>query len=186
MQVSEQQALEQAQSGNFDNFKVLIDLYEVKITRYVKRLLNNSDDYEDIVQEVFIKAYINIRSFEARGSLSAWLYRIAHNQAISHIRKEKNTTQLHLDIEDILPFAIAKEDAHTSSERDLIKQLLDHLLSEIDIKHKEILVLYFYEELSYKEIARVLSIPIARVGVRLSRAKEKMLHCAKSRGIEYN
>ena len=75
------------QEGDIESFGLLVGRYEAKITRYAGKFLLNGEDDKDLAQEVFIKAYVNIQSFDANRKFSSWLYRIAHNEFINAIRK---------------------------------------------------------------------------------------------------
>jgi RNA polymerase sigma-70 factor (ECF subfamily) len=77
------------QGGDLSAFKTLIDRYDSKMMRYAKRFLFGYDDAQDALQEIFIKAYRNIKSFDTRRRFSPWLYRIAHNEFINSIRVKK-------------------------------------------------------------------------------------------------
>ena len=76
------------QSGQSVLFGVLVKRYEEKMRRYARKFLSNDDDKKDIVQEIFIKAYINIKSFDTKRKFSSWLYRIAHNELVNNLKKK--------------------------------------------------------------------------------------------------
>ncbi len=162
------------QSGDIDVFGELIKRYEAKMLRYAKKFLFNYEDAEDIVQEVFLKAYINIQSFDAGRKFSSWLYRIAHNEFINAIKKKKRQPLLLFDSDTLFPRLASKERADTKVNEQEISQMLDKCLNKLNAKYREPLILYYFEELSYKEIADVLRIPIATVGIRLQRGKKIM------------
>lgn len=177
--LSEKTIIENIKKGDTQLFEEIVLLYGDKISRYLKKFLQDSEDVADIWQEVFIKAYINIHSFEARHSFGSWLYRIAHNEALNHIRKKRPMSFTFAEIDPHIFPAIAKEDAHSESDTNLIKKILDGMLDTLEYKHREVLILFFYEELSYKEISSILRIPVSAVGVRISRAKSKILQSAQ-------
>jgi len=76
------------QNGDADAFSVLLERYEKKIFRYAGKFLSHPDDIKDIVQDVFVKAYVNIKSFDASRRFSPWIYRIAHNEFINALKKK--------------------------------------------------------------------------------------------------
>jgi RNA polymerase sigma factor (sigma-70 family) len=161
----------EVQNGDREAFGVLIARYEPKMTRYAQKFLFRGEDVKDIVQEVFIKAYVNILSFDPQRRFSPWLYRIAHNEFINAIKKKTRLPLFAFDLDVLLPHLSAKETAEQRVMEGDMKQLLDTSLGKIDPKYREPLVLYYIQELDYKEIAEVLQIPVSTVGVRLNRAK---------------
>jgi RNA polymerase sigma-70 factor (ECF subfamily) len=161
-------------SGGKELFGELIDRYEAKLTRYVKRFTQHDDDVSDIIQIVFIKAYTNLQSFDTSRSFNSWVYRIAHNESVTYLKKRSNEKVSFMDFDTFFPHPFAKEEADDRSLKREMKELLETSLSDISPKYREVLVLYYYDELSYQEIADVLHIPTATVGVRIKRGKEAL------------
>lgn len=160
--------------GDKELFGVLIDRYEAKITRYIKRFIQNEEDIADIVQNVFIKVYVNLQSFDLSRVFNSWIYRIAHNETVTYLKKKGNEKVSFLDFDTVLPHPFAKETADKPTLDKELETMLSANLASIPLKYKEVLVLYYYEELSYQEIADILRIPTATVGVRLRRGREHL------------
>ncbi len=162
------------QKGNVESFGALIGRYEEKIARYARKFLSDYEERKDIVQEIFVKVYINIQSFNPTQRFSPWIYRIAHNEFVNVLKKKSRISFISFDAFDsdiLLPYPIAKEKTDDRANTAEIRQLLDAELQKIDAKYREVLVLYYFEDMDYAEIADILQIPIATVGVRLSRGK---------------
>lgn len=155
-------------------FGELIDRYEAKLTRYVRRFTQNKEDVSDIVQTVFIKAYTNLQSFDTSRSFNSWIYRIAHNECVNYLKKKGNEKISFLDFDTFFPHPFAKETADKETLLADDKKALESSLAHVSPKYREVLVLYFYQELSYQEISDILRIPIATVGVRIRRGKEAL------------
>lgn len=172
--VKDEEIVQKVIQGDKDLFGELIDRYEEKLTRYVRRFTQQSDDVEDIIQIVFIKAYTNLQSFDTARSFNSWIYRIAHNESVTHLKKRGNEKVSFIDFDTFLPHPFAKEEADGRTLVREIRELLETSLSKISPKYREVLVLYYYDELSYQEIAEVLHIPIATVGVRIKRGKDAL------------
>ena len=172
--LTDEEIAREVQSGDVNIFGVLIKRYEKKMLRYAKKFLFDYDDAEDIVQEVFLKAYINIQSFDTGRKFSSWLYRIAHNEFINAIKKKKRQPLSFFDPDTLFPRMISKENADTKANERELSQMLDKCLNKLNTKYREPLILYYFEEMSYKEIADVLRVPIATVGIRLQRGKKNM------------
>lgn len=169
----EQLAL-RTQSGDQDAFGTLVERYEQKLARYGRKFLNTHEDIQDIVQDIFMLAYRNIRSFDARQRFSPWIYRIAHNSFVNELRRKSRTPVFTVDFDSFLahPHAaeIPEQDAHEREMREMVGKGLGALAP----KYREVLTLFYEEELSYKEIADVLHVPVGTVGVRMKRAKEAL------------
>ncbi|QSH39292.1 RNA polymerase sigma factor [Candidatus Kaiserbacteria bacterium] len=164
------------QQGNKDAFGILIDRYDKKITRYANKFLYNYQDREDAVQDVFIKAYKNIQSFRTSERFSPWIYRIAHNTFINVVRKQSKEKVTLFDTDTIFGLAIADPAMEDVHEQKQDRELLEHCLDKLSTKYREVLVLFYFEEKDYEEIASILQIPKATVGVRLARGRERMKH----------
>jgi RNA polymerase sigma-70 factor (ECF subfamily) len=178
--LSDEMIAKQVCQGDKELFGELIDRYEPKITRYVRKFTLNVDDVSDIVQTVFIKGYTNLQSFDTTRSFNSWIYRIAHNESVNHLKKKGNEKVSFIDFDAFFPHPFAKETADKEALSREERQLLDTSLTTISPKYREVLILYFYEELSYQEIAEILHIPIATVGVRIRRGKEALKESLKS------
>jgi RNA polymerase sigma-70 factor (ECF subfamily) len=160
--------------GDKDLFGELIDRYETKLTRYVMRFTQQKDDVSDIIQVIFIKAYTNLQSFDVARSFNSWIYRIAHNESVNHLKKRGKEKIAFIDFDTFFPHPFAKEESDTLALSREDKEQLEKSLADISPKYREVLVLYYYDELGYQEIAEVLHIPIATVGVRIRRGKEAL------------
>jgi len=174
------------QKGDKEAFGFLIERYKDKILRYARRFMFYSpDDAEDVVQDVFLKAYVNIKSFNTKKRFSPWLYRIAHNTFINAIKKQEHQPFLFFDPDALFPHPIAKDKTDKEINDKQIKATIDRCLAEIDAKYREPLILFYLEELSYQEIGDILQIPVSTVGVRIKRAKDKMASILKAKNYEY-
>jgi RNA polymerase sigma-70 factor (ECF subfamily) len=154
-------------AGDKEIYAEIIRRYQKKLLRYAGNLVGDDHIAADVVQEGFIKTYINLNSVDTKKKFSSWLYRIVHNEAMNVIGKRKYRP---------LPFDDAIDpDSGINIENDLIKnQLIHHThncMENMQLKYKEPLSLFFLEEKSYEEISDILRIPINTVGTRINRAK---------------
>ncbi len=159
------------QKGDKEAFGDLVLRYQEKISRYARRFVVGTD-IDDLVQDVFIKAYVNINSFDASRRFSPWLYRVAHNEFANALRKKRSIPFSFFDYDVLLPLLSDGTKASDEAEAAEIRQLLDSYLSDLSAKYREPLLLFYYEDLSYEDIADILAVPVATVGVRLKRARE--------------
>ncbi len=167
------------QQGDADAFALLMERYEAKLTRYARKFLSGYDDIEDTIQDVFIKAYEHIQSYDHKRPFSPWIYRIAHNELVNVIRKRKREPVTLFDPDTIFPHLIAKETADSEAIGNELARDMERYLDTLDQKYRAPLVLFYYEDMDYKTIAEVLHIPISTVGVRIARGKKQLLaQCA--------
>ena len=158
-----------------ENFLFIIKRYKEKLFNYIRRITNmETEDAEDILQEVFIKVYLNLNDFDTSLKFSSWIYRITHNQVISQYRKLKarpEGTALKLD-DKIIKTIAADLDIKKDVDLKILRKNIFSAMEKLDRKYKEILVLKFFEEKSYQEISDIIKKPMGTVASLLSRAKE--------------
>lgn len=173
------------QSGDLESFSFLVERYEKKLKRYARKFLANPEDINDIAQEIFIKAYVNIKSFDIEKKFSPWIYRIAHNELVNLLKKKEKNPLPFFDADTLFPHPISKEETDRKTQSDEIKKVLDKCLNKIPSKYREPLLLFYMEELSYNEIAEVMRVPISTVGVRLKRGKRMLRNICDKLNLNY-
>jgi len=160
------------QQNNGQGIEVVIDRYQAKLLRYVTGITKDPDKAEDVVQETFISVFKNINSFEVSRKFSSWIYRIAHNKAISEIRKHS-----FLGLEAAFNVAgVENLDQTITKELDKskTKELILSRVNNLPLKYREPIQLRYLEEKSYEEVSDILRIPVSTVGVRIKRGLEKL------------
>ena len=183
------QELVSATLSDRHSFSAVVERYEEPLRRYVRRLgCKDNVDTDDVLQEIFIKVYINLNDYDPELKFSSWLYRIAHNETISFFRKKNvrpNVLTLSAEDTDIFFAQLAddKDFVELANQRD-DKRVIRELLSELDPKCKEILILRFLEEKSYTEISDILKIPEGTVGTLVNRGKKKLREILEKKGIK--
>jgi RNA polymerase sigma-70 factor, ECF subfamily len=155
-----------------DYYFCLLKRYEDKLLRYIIGFAGlRKEDAEDVLQEVFISTYRNLNEFDPRMKFSSWIYRITHNQAISHLRKAgiRPTVSFSPEEADRLAdeFNVTKE-IDGKIERERINQILERM----DKKYREALMLRFLDGKEYLEIADILKKPTSTVGNLISRGRK--------------
>ncbi|MEI6529159.1 MAG: RNA polymerase sigma factor [Candidatus Falkowbacteria bacterium] len=162
--------------ANQDNFVYLVDRYKGKLSSYVKRLTNaNNEDAEDILQEVFIKVYLNLNDFNKDLKFSSWIYRITHNQVISGHRKLKARPEGYaVNLDDQLAKNLTAEiDIKGMVDHKILQETINSVLKKIEPKYRDVLVLKFLEEKSYQEISDILKKPLGTVASLMNKAKQE-------------
>jgi len=167
-QTNELVLVTKAQNGDRNAFNELVRTHAQGVLNVVYRMCGNLQLAEDAAQETFIQAWIHLPSFRPKSNLRNWLYRIAVNKAIDMLRKEKRI--LSKAVEDL-----SLMDSHPGPEITLISdertEIIQKTVVGLPDTSRSILVLREYEDLSYKEIAETLEIPIGTVMSRLNYAR---------------
>lgn len=167
--LSDEKIIEMVCKKDKELYVHVIKRYQDKLIRYANYLTGDEHNAADIVQESFIKAYVNLKGFDTKKKFSSWIYRIVHNETMNLVGKQKKQVSLYeekdfdsgIDIEDDF---IRKE----------LKNHTHNCLDKMQVIYKEPLSLYYLEEKSYEEISDILRIPIGTVGTRINRAKALM------------
>lgn len=157
------------QSKDQEVYFVIVDRYQDKLFRYVNSIIRDRPKAIDVVQETFIKAFINLRNFDNKKKFSSWIYRIAHNEAINSIKKNNKDLPLEEDF-DIQ----SEENIVNNFEKKEIIIMVKNCINKMPLIYSEPLILYGIEDKSYEEISDILRIPIGTVATRISRAKVLM------------
>lgn len=161
-----------------NNFGALVERYQAKLGRYIARLgVHNPEDQSDVLQDIFLKTYRNLNGFDTSLQFSSWMYRIAHNEAISWYRKKNVRPEGHMiaDSEEMLSFLSGKSEAADETfDMKINAKELNEALYRIDDKYKQVLILRFFEHKEYEEISDILKIPTGSVGTLLHRGKKQL------------
>ncbi len=160
-----------------ENYRYLMGRYEEKLMRYIIRLCGATrEDAEDILQNVFIKTYQNLNDFDTSLKFSSWIYRIAHNETISFLRKSSsrpktinseagsfllNTLKADLNMEEAI------DEKNTAEE-------INKTIKGLDGKYRDVLILKYMEDKDYREISDILKKPPGTVATLLKRAREQL------------
>jgi RNA polymerase sigma-70 factor, ECF subfamily len=169
---------------NPDYFTPLVERYEVKLLRYIRRFSGlGKECSEDVLQEVFLKTYRNLHDFDGDLKFSSWIYRIAHNETVSYLRKHRGKETISIENDDpeminLLDVLESEINVRDEARRTEIKEKVRAVLREMTSKYREVLVLRFLEELDYAEISDVLRKPMGTVATLLNRAKAQFKQLA--------
>lgn len=174
--VSDEDLATRVQKGEAELFGVLMNRYTEKLTRYGKKFLSNADNIDDIVQDVFIKTYQYIQSFDTSLKFSSWIYRIAHNAFVNGLKKQQKSPVLmpDFDLDVFMSHNSYKDPKIEEREYKELTSMIEQGLDQLKPKYKEVIILHFLEHLSYKDISDILHVPLGTVGIRVMRAKEQL------------
>jgi len=160
-----------------ENYRYLMERYEKKLMRYIMRISGiKREDAEDVLQESFIKAYQKINDFDFSYKFSSWIYRIAHNETFTHLRRKKSRPKV-IDSEfSSIIIDSLRDDLNVEKEIDkkYLAKHLSEIMSVIGEKYRIVLVLKYLEDKDYQEISDILKKPMGTVATLLKRAKEQL------------
>nr|WP_294682728.1 sigma-70 family RNA polymerase sigma factor [uncultured Anaerotignum sp.] len=177
----EMRLVKKAKQGDLHAFEELILQHEKIVYNVALRMMNHSEDAKDISQEVFLKAYRNIKNFDERSQFSTWLYRITANTCIDEMRKRKGKQSFSLEEEleneeGSMRRQIADE-GETPEESLLRQEQKSEILQALDSlspEHKTAVILRDIKGLSYEEIAELLELSLGTVKSRISRGRSQL------------
>lgn len=160
-------------------YQELMKRYQMKLYSYLRRLIRNKEESEDLLQGVFMKVYRNIKSFDTRRKFSSWIYRIAHNEAVNFLKKRSKKHFVSIEdiqsVKDKLEITDTRKNPIDSWIAKELKKEMQEALEKLPPKYKEVLMLRYYYDKSYEEMSKVLRKPVNTVGTLLNRAKKKLM-----------
>jgi len=175
MERETKELIKKFKEGDKSSFEKIVNLYASRVSNIIYHILGGNSSYvDDLSQEVFIKIYKNLEYFRQESRFSTWIYRITVNTVWDYLRKQKNRKAVSLDKlqEDGLTRVTAQnESVRANVKREELKEILGKLINEIPLKYRTVLILKEIEDLSYKEIAKIIGCSIGTVESRLYRAR---------------
>lgn len=176
--LSDNELVELIRTREPERYAEIVERYQGKLFAYIYRLIREREAAEDVLQNVFIKAYKNLHSFNLDGKFSSWIYRIAHNEAVNYIKRRSLRKLISWeDISSAKDKLMANDTENGADDEWLRKekiQEVDEAIEALPKKYKQVLMLRYFSEKSYEEIGKILKKPINTVGTLINRAKKKL------------
>jgi RNA polymerase sigma-70 factor, ECF subfamily len=149
-----------------DRYAELVERYHVGLIIHCERIVKDRDDAEDIAQEAFVKAYLQLKTYDSdKSRFSTWLYKIATNLALDHLRKNKRT----MTLEDVEVLAEATMPTYMEDEeREEMRRMVESLVPP---EYRRVIEAYYWDGKSYQEIAETEGIPLNTTRTWIHRAK---------------
>ena len=171
--MNDAELVEQILNGNNNAFRFLVAKHERLVLHIVGRIIQRSDEVEDVCQEVFIKVFRKLKGYKGDARLSTWIATIAYNTSISLLRKKSRKPEQSYDEQPGLIFA--EQDSALNQqlvERDEVKAYLLMMIEQLPLHYRTVLTLFYLEEFSYKEIEQITGMPEGTIKSYLSRARK--------------
>lgn len=178
--------LEQARQGDKSAFGKIIEAYQSPVFNLAYRMLNNANEAEEAAQEAFIRAYTRLDSYNPQHKFSTWLLSITSNYCIDLIRKRR-AILLSID-EPLAPHPALMSDRTASPESQAVQgeqeEMVQRLLQELPEDYRQAVVLRYWYELSYEEIAEMMETSVSAIKSRLFRARKQLAEIGMAMNIE--
>lgn len=173
---AEQALIDRSRRRDLDAFAKIVDAYQARIFGFVKRMIRNDEEAQDVTQEVFIKAFQAMHRFDGRSSLRTWLFKIAHNLCVDRVRRhDRAPSSSSLTAMSDEDETIDLPDTRWSPEdvvlNDELASVVEHAIETMSDKLRTVLLLHDKEDMAYEEIAAAVDVPVGTVKSRLFLAR---------------
>jgi RNA polymerase sigma-70 factor (ECF subfamily) len=174
-------------TGSEGGFEEFVRRYQRPISAYVYRMVGDYEAALDLTQEIFMKVYGSLERYRAEFKFSTWIYKIAHNAAVDHLRRTSAREQPLIKGAEgdqyELPIESGKISPEVESERKERRQEIEAVVRTLPTAYRELIILRHAQDLTYEEIVEVTGLPLGTVKNRLFRAREMMRQHFLERGI---
>ena len=174
-------------AGYEGSFEELVRRYQRPISAYVYRMVGDYESALDLTQEIFIKIYNSLDKYRAEFKFSTWIYKIAHNSAVDHLRRTATREQSIVngteDDQYELPIESGRLTPEQESERKERRTEIEAVVRTLPANYRELIILRHSQDLTYEEIVEVTGLPLGTVKNRLFRAREMMRQQFLDKGI---
>jgi RNA polymerase sigma-70 factor (ECF subfamily) len=183
----EQAWIGRARSGDKEAFSRLVEAYQTPVYNLTYRMLGNSDEAEEAAQEAFLRAYTRIKQYDAAYRFSTWLLSIASHHCIDRLRKRRLTW---LSLDEPLPAQYAADLASSTpgpeaqAVRSELEDLVQKLMDALQPDYRAAVVLRYWYDMSYEEIAQAMQTTVSAIKSRLFRARKMLAAAAQATGME--
>ena len=167
------QLITKIKSGEGHLYKALVERHSSSVFNLIRGIVSNREDAEEIAQDVFVKAFFSIKGFRGDCSFSTWLYRIAYNMAISKTRSKKGDF-ISIDFNSTQILSEEVSVIEKNNEREMMFNLLHKALIQLGPKDKFLILSFYMNEKSIKELTEITGLSESNVKVRLHRSKKRL------------
>lgn len=178
---SDEMLLENIAGGDRNAMHTLYARHNVRVYRFVLRMLRDTTAAEDLVSQVFLDVWRTATQFEGRSQVSTWLLSIARFKALTALRQRKYED---IDQDDVMDIADQADTPEASLDRSRTSAILRSCVAKLSPAHREIVNLVYYHEKSVEEVATLIGIPASTVKTRMFYARKQLAELLKSAGID--
>ena len=178
---SDEMLLEKIATGDRTAMHTLYTRHNVRVYRFVLRMLRDTASAEDLVSQVFLDVWRTASQFEGRSQVSTWLLSIARFKALTALRQRKHED---IDQDDVMQIADQADTPEASLDRSRTSAILRACVAKLSPAHREIVSLVYYHEKSVEEVAQLVGIPASTVKTRMFYARKQLAELLKNAGID--
>lgn len=171
-QMNDEQLIARVRAGETRHFGELVHRHQDAVFGMARRFVGSPADAEDVAQEVFLKAFRGLEGFKGEARFSTWLYRITFNLCTDWRRRHRRPDRASRSIEEAGELPDTQGDIVDGILHEEERKLVRHALDGLDEKYRSVVVLLYYQKMSYEQIAAVLDMPVKTVETRLYRARK--------------
>ena len=179
--IGDAELVARALAGSQEAFRLLVTRFERPVYALVLRMVHDQATAEDLAQEVFVKAFRRLDSYDPSRKLASWLFKIAHNTTIDHLRRNELdvvplTTPEDDDRGDLLSILAdsASENPAAAAERRDMGRALSRAIASLRPEYRSTVLMRYVDDLSYQEIVEVTGLPLGTVKTNLHRARKEL------------
>ena len=171
--MTEQEIIHLQRSGKYDRaFNAIVELYSERLYWHVRRFLFNHDDTNDLLQDIFLKIWKSLPSFKGESKIYTWIYRIATNESINHLQKERFFSFISLDSPDERLTKKIDEDPYFSGDR--LQRELHKAIQKLPQKQKLVFNLRYFDEMKYEDISEITGTSVGALKASYHHAYNKI------------
>ncbi len=165
--------IEQILNGKTERFALLVNKYKDKVFSLARGILKNKEEAEDVAQEIFVKVFKALPKFKHKAKFSTWVYRIAYNECISHLRKQKIST---VSVDHVSQNYMDTERNNTGNwqEAEFKSKMLHRALNHLPETDRGLVHFFYFDNLSVNEIAQITGLSVSNVKTKMFRIRKKL------------
>jgi RNA polymerase sigma-70 factor (ECF subfamily) len=180
--MTDEQIIGRVRDGETRTFGELVRRYQDTVYGMVVRFVGRSDDAQDIAQEVFLRVFRGLDGFKGESKFSTWLYRITWNLCADWLRRNRRPDRRVAGMEEADSLPDGRTDLEEGFLEEEQREALRRALDTLDEKYRSVVVLHYYQKLSYDQIAEILDMPVKTVETRLYRARKTLRESLEGSG----
>ena len=171
--------IEQTLNSNVNTYSFLVEKYKHMVFTLILRIVKNREEAEEVAQDVFVKAYKNLSNFKGDSKFSTWIYKIAYNASLDAIKRNKRQVKTD-DIDSFYDGNLENvQDALNDLHEKERKKVINEAIYKLNEEDRIILTLFYFEELSIKEISKIVNLSNDNIKIKLFRSRKKLASILK-------
>ncbi|MBK5208697.1 MAG: RNA polymerase sigma factor [Flavobacteriaceae bacterium] len=172
--------IKQTLNGNVNDYAFLVEKYKHMVFTLTIRIVKNREEAEEVSQDVFVKAYKNLKNFKGESKFSTWLYKIAYYASLDVLKRNKRQISVE-NIDTVRERDFRNTDDSLNFLHDIErKKIINEALLKLSEDERVIITLYYYEELPIKEISKVIDLSEDNIKIKLFRSRKKLAELLKN------